>query len=34
MGSSISFLKRKILKTEKGLALIPGTNAEKGCQDL
>ena len=28
-GSSISFLKRKILKTEKGLALIPGTNAEK-----
>ena len=29
VGSSISFLKRKILKTEKGLALIPGTNAEK-----
>ena len=28
-GSSISFLKRRILKTEKGLALIPGTNAEK-----
>ena len=27
--SSISFLKRRILKTEKGLALIPGTNAEK-----
>ena len=29
VGSSISFLKRKILKTEKGLTLIPGTNAEK-----
>ena len=29
VGSSISFLKRKILKTGKGLALIPGTNAEK-----
>ena len=28
-GSSVSFLKRRILKTEKGLALIPGTNAEK-----
>jgi len=24
-----SFLKRRILKTEKGLALIPGMNAEK-----
>jgi hypothetical protein len=29
VGSSILFLKRKILKTEKGLALIPGTNADK-----
>ena len=29
VGSSISFLKRRILKTEKGLALIPGTHAEK-----
>ena len=29
VGSSVLFLKRKILKTEKGLALIPGTNADK-----
>jgi IMP cyclohydrolase len=29
VGSSISFLKRKILKKEKGLAFIPGKNAEK-----
>jgi hypothetical protein len=28
-GSSISFLKRKVLRTEKGLALTPGTSAEK-----
>ena len=28
-GSSNSFLKRKVLRTEKGLALTPGTSAEK-----
>ena len=29
IGSEISFLKRKICRTERGLALLPGTSAEK-----
>ena len=29
VGSSISFLKRKILRTERALSLIPGTSAER-----
>ena len=29
VGSSISFLKRKILRTHQGLSLIPGTSCEK-----
>ena len=28
-GSSISFLKRKLVKVERGLALVPGTNIDK-----
>ena len=28
-GGSISFLKRKLVKVERGLALVPGTNIDK-----
>ena len=28
-GSSISFLKRKLVKVNHGLALVPGTNIDK-----